>query len=161
MTDTVRLHVDGDRIVLDVLTVAGSADTGKLDAGSWQDVSRLLRHEPPTPSELEAAIAAIEDALMPALRRLPASRRLVASTALLADIAAAAGSAKAALETATVEMLFNRLADVAHGTPAARLGIPVDRAFAARLLLLREVLHHGGFGAVEPCDDDPPAAGNA
>lgn len=40
-------------------------------------------------------------------------------------------------------------ADVAHGMPAAQLGVPTDRSFAATLLILREVLHHGGFAFVE------------
>jgi hypothetical protein len=144
-----RLHVTGDRIALEI--VDGAAETVTLEIGSLQDILDHLRHEPATAAEIEAAIAEIEDALMPAMRALPARRCLVTSAAGAREIAAVAGlegPAPVLLPAETVELLFNRLADVAHGMPAARLGMPPERLFAARLLLLRELLHHGGFDAV-------------
>jgi hypothetical protein len=47
-----------------------------------------------------------------------------------------------------VERVFNRLAAVAQGRPAAHEGLPEDPAFAARLLVLRELMHHMPFAAV-------------
>ena len=129
-----RLAVEGERVALEI--------------GSLPGILELLRHEPATPAELEQAIEKIEDELMPLLRSLPAKRRLVTCAPEVREIARVAGLAGQSdlrLETATVELLFNRLADAAHGAPSARLGIPPGRVFAATLLLLREVLHHGGF----------------
>lgn len=133
----VRLELRGDRIALAV--------PGKeaLDAGSYGAILARLRHEPATAGELEAAIETVEDALMPLVRSLPAGAALVAS---MPEIAKAAGHGK--LDIEAVEALFNRLADVASRIPAARLGIPPTREFAAALTLLRELMHHGGFASV-------------
>ena len=139
-----RLQFAGDRIALE------TPGSGTLEIGSLQEILQLLRHEPATAAELEAAIAHVEDRLMPVVRLLPAERRLATSASEVRGIAKAAGLDNAAeLTTEAVELMFNRLADVAYGTPAARLGLPPTRAFAASLLLLRELLHHGGFDAVE------------
>jgi len=142
------LHVTDDRIALEI--VDGTAGAITLEIGSLQDILGHLRHEPATAAGIEVAIAEIEDALMPAMRALPARRCLVTSAAGAQEIAKVAGlegPAPIRLPIETVEMLFNRLADMAHGMPAARLGMPPERLFAANLLLLRELLHHGGFDA--------------
>lgn len=145
-----RLHVTDDRIALEIVdgTAAGAIT---LEIGSLQIILDHLRHEPATAAEIEAAIAKIEDALMPAMSALPARRCLLTSAPGAREIASVAGLESPApirLPTETVELLFNRLADVAYGAPAARLGIPPDRILAANLLLLRELLHHGNFSAV-------------
>lgn len=44
-----------------------------------------------------------------------------------------------------VELLFSRLADVISGTPVAMSGIPVDASFSMSMVVLREVMHHGGY----------------
>lgn len=135
-----RLRLDGDRILLD-----------ELEAGSWQAILGHLRHEPASAGELEAAIGEIEDRLMPVLRSLPAHRSLVTSERAVFEVARAAGAGDApgvALDIASVERLFNRLADAAYGAPAAQLGIPARREFAATVLLVREVLHHGAFPSI-------------
>jgi hypothetical protein len=110
-----------------------------------------LKHEPATANELELAIAEIEDALAPVIRMLPPNGRLTTSVPAMRDIAKAAspktiGDPEIGIEA--VEILFNRLADVASGTPAARLGIPASKAFAANLLVLRELMHHAGFASM-------------
>lgn len=86
---------------------------------------------------------------MPAMAALPTRRHLSTSAPEIWSIAGVAGlKPPAHLAIETVEMLFNQLADAAYGIPAARLGIPSDRGFAASLLLLRELLHHGSFGSI-------------
>lgn len=146
-----RLRVVDDRITLEVPGSDGSPGSSVLDAGSLRAVLAHLRHEPATAGELEAAIAEIEDGLMPVMRRLPAHRRLETAVPAMGGVATVAGlgdEAVARLDIATVEALFNRLADIAHGAPAARAGIPVDPVFAAHLLMLRELMHHGKFESV-------------
>lgn len=146
-----RLRICGDRVLLETAEDIASAGSAVLDAGSLQRILAHLAHVPPTAGELESAIMQIEDDLMPILRSLPAHSRLVTSAPAYWEVVTAAGlggSPEVDLDIATVERLFNRLAEVAQGMPAARLGIPPDRGFAAMLLLLREILHHGGFGSV-------------
>lgn len=148
---TTRLRICGDRVLLEVTSGIASPESATLDAGSLQRILTHLDHAPPTAAELESAIQQIEDDLMPVLRSFPDHGQLVTSAPEyweVVTVAGLGGSPEVNLETATVEMLFNRLADVAYGMPAARLGIPTDRSFAAILLLLREVLHHGGFRSV-------------
>lgn len=148
---TTQLRICGDRVLLDVAGSMASPDSATLDAGSLQRILVHLRHAPPRAGELESAIQQIEDDLMPVLRSLPAHGQLVTSAPEyweVVTVAGLGGSPEVDLDTATVERLFNRLADVAYGMPAARLGLPTGRSFAAILLLLREILHHGGFGSV-------------
>jgi hypothetical protein len=133
----VRLALRGDRIVL------SGPDEEALDAGSFGAILAQLRHEPATAAELEAAIETAEDGLMPVVRSLAGGASLVTA---MPEIAKAAGSGT--LDMAAVQTLFDRLADVASGMPAARLGIPPTREFAAALILLRELMHHGGFASV-------------
>ncbi len=107
-----------------------------------------LRHEPATAYELEAAIAEIEDQLMPVIRLLPTHSHLVSSAAAVRAIAKVAGFNdvdKVILDIETVERLFNHLAEVSYGTPAARFGLPISTMFTTNLLMLRELLHHAGF----------------
>jgi hypothetical protein len=48
-----------------------------------------------------------------------------------------------------VERLFDLLAALSLGRPASSAGIPADGVFAARLLILRELMHHLGFAALQ------------
>ena len=52
------------------------------------------------------------------------------------------------LSTDAAEHLFNRLVARAEGRPASQDAIPVDPASAARLIAVREMLHHWGLGGV-------------
>ena len=106
----------------------------------------LLRHAPPSPLEIERAIERVEDAVMPARARLPAALRLQTSDARLRAMVGAAGAARADapvwLDIDTVEQLFNRLVARAQGRPASQDPLPVDGPSAARLVIVRELLHH-------------------
>ena len=147
----IRLHRAGERVLLDVVSDGRSSSPVTLEAGSMRRILASLRHEPPTAAELESAIERVENDLMPVLRTLPERSRLITSWPDIREIARVAGldlTSDARLDTATVERLFNNLADVAYGTPAAQLGVPTNRGFAATLIVLREVLHHGGFESI-------------
>lgn len=124
-----------------------------LEAASVHTIATLLAHQPPAAGELEEAIARIEDGLMPMVRQLPRGAELVTAEPAIRAVAEAAGlsGGEIRLETSTVEDLFNQLADIAWGMPAGRYGLPTDRDFVAVLLVLRELLHHGGFAAVRVC----------
>ena len=106
----------------------------------------LLRHAPPSPLEIERAIERVEDAVMPARARLPAALRLQTSDARLRAMVGAAGAARADapvwLDSDTVEQIFNRLVARAQGRPASQDPLPVDGPSAARLVIVRELLHH-------------------
>lgn len=144
------MFIRDDRVLLES-THGTENSTRMFEAGSLTDVLACLEHEPPAPAELEFAIAGIEDALMPVIRSLPEHSSLSATGMHFREVAKAAGVSKtpdSRLDTAAVETLFNLLADVAYGLPATQAGIPTNRVFVAALLVLREVLHHGGFKSV-------------
>ena len=106
----------------------------------------LLRHAPPSPLEIERAIERVEDAVMPARARLPAALRLQTDDARLRALVGAASAARADapvwLDIDTVEQIFNRLVARAQGRPASQDPLPVDGPSAARLVIVRELLHH-------------------
>lgn len=126
------------------------ADTIVLPIGSAAPGQLSLRHEPPTPLELENAIAVIEDAVMPLAKRLQLPSQLVGAGPALEAIAAAAGKSQGDVRIALdeVERLFQQLAAVSEGRPVASGGVPSGAAFAATLLILREFMHHLGFEAI-------------
>lgn len=142
---------ENDRIMLRVISREDLPDQSMLQAGSMRHILRHLQSEPATAVELEAAIAAIEDELMPAIPSLPAHRCLVTSEPVVHQIAGLASDTDdSRLEVTEVERLFNRLVDVAYGTPAKLLGVPENREFAAALLYVRELMHHAGFPFIIP-----------
>lgn len=101
--------------------------------------------------ELENAIEAIENQVMPLARRLPRPMELIGvgpSIQAIACAAGAAGDVRGVLALDAVELLFQQLAAVSQGRPAASSGLPAGAAFAAGLLILREFMHHAGFGSV-------------
>lgn len=113
----------------------------------------VLRHTPPRPLDIEQAIELIEDAVMPARAQLPEVFTLQTDDALL--WAMATGDAESPqtepiwLSVDAIEQLFNRLVARAEGRPAAQDALPVDPASAARLIALREMLHHWGLDGVQ------------
>lgn len=112
------------------------------------DLARdVLRHDPPTPAELERGIELVEDAL--AAARLAKADR----GTLLTDDAAlrtlpGLQAPQAHLPIAAVESLFQRLASRSLGTPVAVAELPEGPQVAAVLLMLRECMHHLGFAQV-------------
>lgn len=117
-------------------------------------LAATLRHDPPTPLELEHAIEQIEDALMPLRAQVAGAALVFANAALHALARADAGADGAApgaditLDMAAVEALFTRLAARANGRPATQDRLPTDPASSAALLVAREVLHHWGLSAL-------------
>ena len=121
-----------------------------LAFGSSRTAGDHFRHDPPAPEELERAIMAIED-------EVPRARDAVRGSALftldpaIRRIALVAGVTEAPemlLGLAAVEQTFDRLARVALGRPAAAEGLPSGSAFAATLLILRELMQHLHFPSI-------------
>lgn len=157
------LHIGPDSTTLDF------TDASAADATTPSVVARLplgltalqqqMRHAPlPTAGEVEACIAEVEDILMPCIAAWPRTgllRTHDAEARHLAEAAAAAGHPAQPLPLTlsidAVEEIFNRLADVLGGMPAARLGIPERPEFIAYLIVLRELMHHAGFVSLRVC----------
>lgn len=123
-----------------------------LELGAGTVVREAFKGDFPDESRLETAIAAVEDELMKGWPLPAEPRQLSVVDAQLFDVAQASGyrpQPQIELDLQAVEGLFGRLAAVSYGSPAVQQGLPRDAAFAARLLILREVLHHLRFdGAV-------------
>jgi hypothetical protein len=118
-----------------------------LLAGPW-------RRFPPGAAALEAAIAEVEDALMPQLPAiaLHLADGLYSEDARLQQLASVDGEPAQWplwLSLADVEQLFGRLASVANGVPLHHAGLPDDAGLCALLLVLRELLQHAGLDGIE------------
>jgi hypothetical protein len=102
---------------------------------------RWLRHDPPQPQELEAAIEAVEDLVMPLHGRWPAdaSLHVVFAQSALLPIAGAE------LTRDQLELLFDRAAAIVLGRPGSSDPALADADAIAELVILREVMHHLGF----------------
>lgn len=140
---TTSMTLEERRVVL-----RGPAIGEVVVAVGIESVASHFRHSPPTGAEIEAAIDAIEDALM--ATRLGQSRRglLTSASNGLRSLPGLA-NAGAVLSLDEVESLFQRLAAAAAG-PRSVLGpLPADRETAATLLILRETLHHLGFDHIQ------------
>jgi len=135
-----RLRVDARRTTL----TTEPASSVSLELGYQSVAETFFRHDPPTPSELELAIEAIEDALMSARAQKPDKGTLVTSDDIMRLIPGLRpDGATTTLEE--VEARFQQLASVSLGLPASRLDMPLGRVSAAALLILRECMHHIGF----------------
>ena len=100
----------------------------------WRTLARAyFKSDPPSPLDLENAIAAIEDEIARAGRAAMPSSAVAATDETIREIASACG-ADAVLHTEAVERAFTRL--------AGRAGVPGSPRVAATLVILRELMHH-------------------
>lgn len=134
-----RLHLDEN-----VLSLESGTRKLELAAGTAQITTRHFQDQPPSPGELEAAIQTIEDALM-ACGDLVDTHTLVSSDAWLLQLARFAGCSPERIDRDQVETCFNRLAALSEGHPLTQDPLPDDPQFPARLLILRELMHHLDF----------------
>jgi len=138
---TLRFGADGD----------AAATTLTLDVGAQATARAHFRHNPPSALEMENAIAAAEDVVMPVLRRLPPGLALHtrdAAVHALAQLAGVPEGARMVLPIGALEDCFNELAAWIQGRPASQSQLPQDNAFSATLLILRELMHHLGFVSI-------------
>ncbi|MEX0960298.1 MAG: hypothetical protein WDZ63_13530 [Burkholderiales bacterium] len=150
-TAVMVLHVGKGQSAVATGTHARPAAVLTLGIGSRSTSAAHFHHDPPTPLELENAIAAVEDALLPVRDTVSEDCALLTTDAGIRAIALAAGlpdQPEITLTREAIEETFNRLAAVSFGRPAAHEGLPAGGAFAATLLILREFMHHAGFATI-------------
>lgn len=138
------------------LSLVAHDNPGQRADGSIAVVRSGLAQSPLREGPLELAIAQVEDLIMPMLRTLPRAATLEVLGTELASVmgllAPGAGGGTGAVRIEAVEHLFNQLADHAAGSAVAwRHPVPAA-SVALGLLVLREVMHHGGFDAVRRPD---------
>lgn len=122
-----------------------------LTLGSQKTAREYFKHTPPSPLELENAIATVEDEVTRARSLMPSGARLVTTDTALREIAILSGVASSAvmrLPLDAMERTFDRLAQVSLGRPASLDALPDGNAFAATLLILREFMHHLQFADI-------------
>lgn len=122
-----------------------------LAVGAQKTAQLFFKHEPPTPYELENAIAAVEDEVMRVHSQIVPDSRLVTSDATIREIARLAGMTPATplqLSRDDMEQVFQRLTARSLGRPASQDAMPTDAAFAATLLILREFMQHLHFASI-------------
>ena len=141
---TLHIGVDHTTVTADNGTAAPEAI--RLLIGSGKTASDFFKHTPPTPLEMENAIMAVEDEVTRARplasphSPLHTGDEAIRAMALLAGIANREQGMTLTVEV--VERLFDSLAAVTLGRPAASSSLPTDTRFAATLLILREFMHH-------------------
>jgi exopolyphosphatase/pppGpp-phosphohydrolase len=119
--------------------------------GSRKTPAEYFSHDPITPGELENAIMAVEDELARARKLAAAGSKLLTTDATVREIALAAGlpdQPELNLNREAVEQTFGRLCAITLGLPRSREDIPADNAFAATVLILRELMHHLNFESI-------------
>jgi hypothetical protein len=123
----------------------------ELQLGIASLARQWMRHTPPTPLDIEPAIEATEDLVMPLAAKLVRTEQLQLSGSGAALILLGVGAAPdAALQwnLDEVEDLFNRIAMVSQGRPIGHEALPTVPEFCAAMVIVRECLHHLRFGTV-------------
>lgn len=141
--DVTRLRLDPHRTTL---SVPGAAEV-VVGTGVDDLASTVLRHDPPTPAELEQAIDIVEDALMATHLAHAVRGELLTSDALIRSMPGLHDDGSHLMRD-EVEALFQRMASVSLGNPGALGNLPAGNRACAALLLLRECMHHLGYAAV-------------
>ncbi|WP_367849348.1 hypothetical protein [Rhodoferax sp. WC2427] len=142
------LHIGPEHTALAVGLGPQAEATLELALGSHKTAAAWFHHNPPTPGELENAIQWVEDEVNRARTLVVDHPALWTTDAWVQDMAGLAGVGGTTLSIDAVERLFDLLAALSQGRPAASAGIPNTPAFAATLLVLREFMHHLGFAEI-------------
>jgi exopolyphosphatase/pppGpp-phosphohydrolase len=144
------LHIGARQTVLATGTDRDPAVVFTLAIGSSKTAGDQFRRDPPAPIEMENAIMVVEDEVTRARDRVVGSELFTMDVAIreIALIAGVAEAAEMALSREAVEQTFDRFSGVVSGRPASSEGLPAGGAFAATLLILRELMHHLQFSSI-------------
>lgn len=145
------LHIGAEQTTVLSRQGTTTATPQVLDIGTQKTAQLFFKHAPPTPYELENAIAAVEDEVMRVQAQIVPGSCLVTSDAAIGEIAQLAGLAPASsrqLSLEDMEQVFQRLTARSLGRPASQDDMPTDVAFAATLLILREFMQHLHFTSI-------------
>lgn len=148
MTD--RSGVVQMRLKGNALTFIASVGEGKSQSvvGSVSNIRDALGQGNVNEGRLDVAIAQVEDLIMPILRSFPATEKLEVGGAELAGVfRLLSATSSEAVPIEAVERLFNHLADHAVGSPVAWRQSMSPSQVALGLVVLREVMHHGGYSS--------------
>jgi hypothetical protein len=133
----------------------GSESAHLLSLGPASLARRFFRSALPAPHEIEAAIDEVEDAVMRLPRVTDPEAALQCEDPAWQPWAALGGST---LSRDVVEDWFQRLASASLGQPMAMQGLPTGAEAAARLLIVRELMHHLGYANLVWLGADLPSA---
>ena len=147
------LHIGAEQTMVLCSHGHQAATPLRLPLGAQTTAQTYFQHTPPTPLELEHAIAAVEDALMRIHPLVNRHSRLVTSNAVIGDIARLAGATvlpnqSVHLTLDGMEQVFQRLSARSLGRHISQDVLPEGAGFAATLLILREFMHHMNFDAI-------------
>lgn len=143
---TARLAISEDRYVLQQASDAGLNDLAVLPGGA----SALLPATRPLDEAcLELAIEVAENWLMPHARQLRGDVLEASDTTgrLASGLKDVLSAQSTTWGVADLEQLFLRMVDLATGK-VAHPALEGRQAFAADLLMLRELAHHGAVGEI-------------
>ncbi len=133
------------------LVLIDASTTKRWPMENWPALVALQRGNLPGALQIEQQIETVENWLMPVLKHIPAAARDGALHFHPVDPLLHWAGSDAALNGASIEQIeacFNHVADIASGQPPRADAPPLDAMSVARLIVLREVLHHGGFRRV-------------
>ncbi|MBN3264550.1 hypothetical protein [Pectobacterium brasiliense] len=143
------LHIGGQQTTIVCGTASHPSVTLQLTIGFDKTALAFFKHLPPTSDEMEWAIMAVEDEVMRIRYDIPADSVLFSFDPALVTLAQISGAEEEEvgwrLPQDDMERTFKRLERVMQGSPTTWEGIPLENAFSARLLILREFMHHHGF----------------
>jgi exopolyphosphatase/pppGpp-phosphohydrolase len=135
--------------------VSGKDDTARdaiaLHIGFVKTAKEFFQHNPPTPRELEDAIATIEDELARARAIVVNDSMLITTDKVVLEIVRTAGIGSVSgpmLSIEVVEQLYQRLAAVSSGAPPTQEETKLYAVHAATIVILREAMHHLRYAAI-------------
>lgn len=144
------LRIGRERTTLVSARDDSARDAIALNIGSLKTAKDFFHHNPPTPRELEEAIATIEDELARAARTVVANgSTLVVTGKAVLEMMRIDGIAASdpILGIEAVEQLYQRFAAVVSGAPATQMESDLYAAHAATIVILREAMHHLRYSA--------------
>ena len=143
---TVRMQLQDNSLTF--IALAGGGQSQSI-VGSVSNIRGTLGQGNLNEQRLEVAIAQVEDLIMPVLRSFPAMTKLeIDGAELSAVFRLLSVNADEAIPVESVERLFNQLADHVAGSPVAWRQSLSPKQVAVGLVVLREVMHHGGYSSV-------------
>jgi hypothetical protein len=126
-----------------------------FEIGTEKTAREFFIHNPPTAGEVENAIQVVEDKVMALHKLLTTDSNLYTLDARILEIARVSAFEESEqgtiLSIQDMEHAFTRLAAIISGRPASQDILPTTNAFAATLLILREVMHHLRFTNITIC----------
>lgn len=142
--DHIVLRLENDQVSLSAHSESGASIVKQV---SLSNVRNRLQKSSLSGMGVEYAINEIEDLIIPLLVSLPKNSALQIDGPELERVSklivSITGDTTVSLDA--VENLYRRLADYAAGSPIAWKYELAPEEIALELVLLREVMHHGGF----------------